>query len=485
MRQLLSIAHVLGALLMVFSATYVLPVAWSLAVDDGTHRSFVLSGVATLAAGALLWGATRRYRRELQARDGVLLVVLGWVTMAAVATVPLLLEIRGLSFTDAFFETMSGLTTTGATVLDGLDHLPEAVNLWRHALNWYGGMGIIVLAVAILPMLGVGGMQLYKAETPGPIKEAKLTPRITQTAKYLWLLYAGITVLCVLALKAVGMNWHDAVCHAFSAMALGGFSTRDANVSGFNSPAIEAVLMLFMMIAVLNFSTHFMALRQRSLRVYVRDAEVFAVWLLILGSALMLACFLYWQGTYPLFMTALRHAAFNTVSIATSSGYMSDDFDKWPIFAPMWLLLLCTVASSAGSTGGGIKMIRVLILLRQAGNELIRMVHPRAVTPLRISGQIVDNRVVFGVMGYMLLWGLSLVVFTFLMMATGLDFVSSFSGIIACLNNTGPGLNVLGPAQNYQSLTDFQTWLCTVAMLAGRLELLTVFVLFMPAFWRK
>ena len=485
MRQLLSIAHVLGALLMVFSATYVLPVAWSLAVDDGTHRSFVLSGVATLAAGALLWGATRRYRRELQARDGVLLVVLGWVTMAAVATVPLLLEIRGLSFTDAFFETMSGLTTTGATVLVGLDHLPEAVNLWRHALNWYGGMGIIVLAVAILPMLGVGGMQLYKAETPGPIKEAKLTPRITQTAKYLWLLYAGITVLCVLALKAVGMSWHDAVCHAFSAMALGGFSTRDASVSGFNSPAIEAVLMLFMMIAVLNFSTHFMALRQRSLRVYVRDAEVFAIWLLICGSALMLACFLYWQGTYPLFMTALRHAAFNTVSIATSSGYMSDDFDKWPIFAPMWMLLLCTVASSAGSTGGGVKMIRVLILLRQAGNELIRMVHPRAVTPLRISGQIIDNRVVFGVMGYMLLWGLSLVVFTFLMMATGLDFLSSVSGIIACLNNTGPGLNVLGPAQNYQPLTDFQTWLCTMAMLAGRLELLTVFVLFMPAFWRK
>jgi trk system potassium uptake protein TrkH len=292
-------------------------------------------------------------------------------------------------------------------------------------------------------------------------------------------------VLCVLALKAVGMSWHDAVCHAFSAMALGGFSTRDASVSGFNSPAIEAVLMLFMMIAVLNFSTHFMALRQRSLRVYVRDAEVFAIWLLICGSALMLACFLYWQGTYPLFMTALRHAAFNTVSIATSSGYMSDDFDKWPIFAPMWMLLLCTVASSAGSTGGGVKMIRVLILLRQAGNELIRMVHPRAVTPLRISGQIIDNRVVFGVMGYMLLWGLSLVVFTFLMMATGLDFLSSVSGIIACLNNTGPGLNVLGPAQNYQPLTDFQTWLCTMAMLAGRLELLTVFVLFMPAFWRK
>jgi trk system potassium uptake protein TrkH len=485
MQQLLSIAHVLGGLLMVFSVTYLMPVVWSLAVSDGTHRSFILSGAATLVVGALLFGATRRHRRELHSRDGALLVVLGWGLMAAVATVPLMLEIEGLSFTDAFFETMSGLTTTGATVLTGLDHLPQAVNLWRHALNWYGGMGIIVLAVAILPILGVGGMQLYKAETPGPIKESKLTPRITQTAKYLWLLYAGLTALCILSLKSLGMTWHEAVCHAFSSMALGGFSTRDASIAGFDSPAIEAVLMLFMMIAVLNFSTHFVALRQRSLQVYVRDQEVFAVWSLIAGSALMLACFLYWKGTYPDFLLALRHAAFNTVSIATSSGFMSDDFDQWPIFAPMWMLLLCTIASSAGSTGGGIKMIRVLILLRLAGNELIRMVHPRAVTPLCLSGQVVDNKVILAVMGYMLLWGLTLVVLSFLMMATGLDLTSAVSGVLACLNNTGPGLNELGPARNYQVLTDFQTWLCSFAMMAGRLELLTVFVLFMPAFWRK
>ena len=485
MQQLLSIAHVLGGLLMVFSVTYLMPVVWSLAVSDGTHRSFILSGAGTLAVGTLLFAATRRHRRELHSRDGALLVVLGWGLMAAVATVPLMLEIEDLSFTDAFFETMSGLTTTGATVLTGLDDLPQAVNLWRHALNWYGGMGIIVLAVAILPILGVGGMQLYKAETPGPIKESKLTPRITQTAKYLWLLYAGLTALCILSLKSLGMTWHEAVCHAFSAMALGGFSTRDASIAGFDSPSIEAALMVFMMIAVLNFSTHFVALRQRSLRVYVRDPEVFAVWSLIAGSALMLACFLYWKGTYPDFLLALRHAAFNTVSIATSSGFMSDDFDRWPIFAPMWMLLLCTIASSAGSTGGGIKMIRVLILLRLAGNELIRMVHPRAVTPLCLSGQVVDNKVVLAVMGYMLLWGLTLVVLSFLMMATGLDLTSAVSGVLACLNNTGPGLNELGPARNYQVLTDFQTWLCSFAMMAGRLELLTVFVLFMPAFWRK
>ena len=485
MRQLLVIAHVMGGLMMIFSATFALPLAWSLAVRDGTHASFLFAGLGCLVAGALLWALTRRHRRELQARDGALLVVVGWVGMAAIATVPLMIEIPGLSFTDAFFETTSALTTTGSTVLAGLDTLPQAVNVWRHALCWFGGMGIIVLAVAILPLLGVGGMQLYRAETPGPMKESKIAPRITQTAKSLWLLYAVITAACVLSLKWAGMSWFEAVCHAFSAMALAGFSTRDASVSGFDSPAIEAVMIVFMMIAVLNFTTHFLALRQRSLRVYVRDPEVFAVWSLILGSCLMLAAFLWWKGVYLGFWTALRHASFNTVSLATSSGYMSDDYDKWPIFAPMWMLFLCTVASSAGSTGGGVKMIRVLILVRLAGHELLRLVHPRAVTPLCIGGQVIEARVILAVLGFMLLYGMTVVALTFLMMATGLDFVSALSGVIASINNTGPGLGVLGPAQNYQPLTDFQTWLCSFAMLAGRLELLTVFVLFIPAFWRR
>ena len=485
MHQLLVIAHVLGGLLMVFSATFLLPLVWSLAVDDGTARSFALAGLGCLVTGLVMWLGTRRFRRELQPRDGALLVVLGWVGMSGAAAVPLVMELPDLSLTDAYFETISALTTTGATVLSGLDTMPQAINVWRHALQWFGGMGIIVLAVAILPLLGVGGRQLFRAETPGPMKESKLTPRIAQTAKYLWLLYALLTLACMLSLRAVGMDWYDALCHAFSATALGGFSNRDASVSAFDSAEIELVLMGFMMLAVLNFTTHFLALRQRSLRVYVRDTEVFAVWVLILSSCLMLAGYLWWQGIYPEFGDALRYASFNTISLATSSGYMSTDYDLWPIFAPMWMLFLGAIASSAGSTGGGIKMMRVLILLKQAALELKRIVHPRAVTPLTLSGHVIDNRVVLAVLGYMLLYGMSLVVLTFVMMATGLDFITAVSGVMACLNNTGPALNLLGPTFTYQHLSDLQTWLFSFAMLAGRLELLTVFVLFTPGFWRK
>jgi trk system potassium uptake protein TrkH len=485
MSTLLCIAHVLGGLLALFSAAYALPLAWALVVDDGTASSFAVSGAATLGAGTLLYMAGRRHRRELQQRDGVLAVTLGWLLMAVAATGPLLLEVPGLSFTDAMFETMSGLTTTGASVLSGLETLPPAINLWRHALNWFGGMGLIVLAVAILPMLGVGGMQLFKAETPGPIKESKLTPRITQTAKYLWLIYAVLTALCIGALRLAGLDWLDAVCHAFSAVALGGFSTRDASISAFDSPIVEGVLAVFMIISVLNFSTHFVALRQRSLRVYVRDSEVFAVWGLMVFSALLLGVYLASHGAYDSFAESFRHAAFNVVSLATSTGYMGEDYDRWPVFAASWLLLLGIVGSSSGSTGGGIKMIRVLILLRHAGNELVRLMHPRAVTPMRLSGQIVDARVVGAVMGFMLLWGLSLVVVSMLLMATGLDAMTAISAAIACLNNIGPGLSMVGPAQNYAPLNDFQTWLCSFAMLAGRLELLTVFVLFTPAYWRR
>lgn len=485
MTLLHSIAHVLGGLLMVFAATFLVPIAWSLGVADGVHRAFIGTGLGCLLTGLALRWLTRRRHREIQPREGCLLVVLAWVAMAAVSAVPLMLTIKGLSFTDAYFESMSALTTTGATVLVGLDNLPESINLWRHALQWFGGMGIIVLAVAILPMLGVGGMQLYKAETPGPMKEAKLTPRVTQTAKYLWLIYAGLTLACVLTLKLTGLSWHDALCHAFSAMSLGGFSTRDASISHYNSPAMEVVLGVFMMLAVLNFTTHFLALRQRSLRVYWRDAEVLAVWTLILGSGVMLAAYLVWQNVYPDLLTGWRFASFNVISIATSSGYMSTDYDKWPIFAPMWMMFLCVVSSSAGSTGGGIKMIRAIILMKQAKHELVRLVHPRAVTPLCVSGQVIDNRVILSVLGYMLLYGATVTVLTFALMASGLDFISSLSGVIASVNNTGPGLNTLGPAQNYQGLNDFQTWLCTLAMLAGRLELLTLFVLLTPQFWRK
>ncbi len=479
------IAHVLGGLLMVFAATFALPLGWSLAVDDGSHVSFLASGVGCLIAGALLWAVTRRFRRELEPRDGALLVVLGWLLMSVAGTAPLLLELPGLSLVDAWFEAVAGLTTTGATVLSGLDHLPQSVNVWRHAMQWYGGMGIIVMAVAILPMLGVGGMQLFKAEMPGPMKERKLTPRITQTAKYLWLIYIGLTAACIVALRWAGLDWFDSVCHAFSALALGGFSTRDASIEGFESPVVEAVLSVFMLMAVLNFSTHFLALRERSPRAYLRDIEARSVLTLILGSAVVLGAYLYATGVYPTLGESLRHATFNTISLSTSTGYMSQDYASWPLFAPLWMLFLACVGSSAGSTGGGIKMVRALVLLKQAGRELNRLVHPRAIAPLTINGHIVENRIIFAVLGYMLLWGATQLMLTFAMLATGMDFVSAFSVVVAAVNNLGPALGQYGPTGNYASLSDFQTTLLAIAMLAGRLELLTFFVVLTPAFWRR
>ena len=475
----------MGMLLGSFSLTYLLPIGTSLLYADGELGVFILAMGFCLLAGFAMWWPVRRYRRELLPRDGFLLVTLAWVLMAAIATVPLMLAIPGLSFTDAFFETMSGLTTTGATVLTGLEHLPPSVNLWRHALNWFGGMGIIVLAVAILPLLGVGGMQLYKAETPGPMKDSKLTPRIAGTAKALWLVYFGITLACILSLKLVGMNWLDAVCHAFAALSLGGFSTYDASVGQFDSPAIEFVLIVFMLLAGINFATHFIALRGRSLQAYWRDAEACAFLALIASSILVCSTFLWVSGTYEGWWTALRHVAFNLVSIATDCGFVSLDYDQWPVFVPMWMLLLSCFAVSSGSTGGGIKMIRALILFKQSQRELQRLVHPAVVNPIRVGEHAIPSGIAGSVLGFIFLYAFTVGELTFLLMASGLDFVSAFTAIIACINNAGPGLNVVGPAQNYGVLTDFQTWICSLAMLAGRLEIFTLFVLFTPYFWRR
>ena len=485
MQRVLAIAHVLGGMLMVMAATYLLPIAWSVGAGDGTTDSFVEAAIGTVAAGLLLWAPTRRWRRELQARDGCLLVVLTWLLMASAAMVPFLLELPQLSVTDAFFESMSALTTTGATVLTGLDALPQSLNLWRHALQWFGGMGIIVLAIAVLPLLGVGGMQLFKAEMPGPMKETKLTPRITQTAKYLWLLYVSLTAMCIVALRAAGMTWFEAVCHGFSALALGGFSTRDDSIGGFDSPAIEMILGVFMLLAVVNFTTHFLALRSRSLEPYARDVEARWVWMSVTGAIVALAAYLWWTGTYADPAQALRVAAFKTVSMATSSGYTGADYEQWPPLAGMGLLMIGGLCSSSGSTGGGIKMARTLVLFKQAGRELLRMSHPRAVRPLLLNRQVVGDHVVLAVLGFMLLYGATLLGVTLLLVATGLDLTSAFGGAYACLNNIGPALGVLGPTDNYAGLTDFQTWICVFAMLAGRLELLTVFVLVTPAFWRR
>jgi trk system potassium uptake protein TrkH len=484
MRNLLSVTQVLGRLLLIFSLTYLIPIVCALIYRDGTLPTFVDSMLSCIGVGGLLVLATRRHRAELKARDGFVLVTLAWTLLAAIATVPLMLH-QHMSFTDAFFETMSGLTTTGATVITGLDHLPPSINLWRHTLNWLGGMGIIVLAVAILPLLGVGGMQLLRAEVPGPIKDTKLTARIGDTAAILWTVYLGITLACILALVLAGMGWFDAICHAFAALSLGGFSTRDASVGAFDSVPIEIVLSVFMVLAALNFATHFTVWRERSLRAYWRDAEARGVLTVLVTSCVACAGYLWFMGTYPDYWAALRWVSFNLISIATDCGFVSTDYSLWPSFIPFFMLFLSSITVSSGSTGGGIKMIRTLVLARQSGRELSRLLHPTMAAPITVGGMEIPKSVVFAILGFTFLYILSLVGLTFLLMFGGLDGTSAFSAVIACINNAGPGLGVVGPATNYQGLSDFETWVCSFTMLLGRLEIFSIVVLFSPQFWRK
>lgn len=481
---ILPVLRVLGLLLILFSVTYLMPIACSLIYRDGRHWDFGLAMACNFVLGFFLWALTRRSKRDIRPRDGFLLVTLSWVMMAVTAALPLMLTIQGLSFTDAMFEAMSGLTTSGATVLKGLDTLAPSINLWRHELVWLGGMGIIVLAVAILPLLGVGGMQLHKAETPGPIKDDKLAPRITQTAKSLWLVYAGLTAICMLSYRVAGMNWFDAVCHSFSTMGLGAFSTHDASFGYFHSPTIEMVGMVFMILAAMNFATHFLAWRQGSLRAYLRDAEAMALLAVLAVACLGVTLFIWHAGTYHSFWTSLRHVSFNLVSMATNSGYFSVDYNRWPIFAPVMFLTLACVCASSGSTGGGIKMIRSLILFKQSDKEMFSLLHPSALRVVKVGGRVIPTKVVMSVLGFIHLYAISVVGLTFILLASGMDFITAFSAIIACVNNAGPGLNLVGTASTYQSLSDFQTWVCTFAMLLGRLEVFTVFLVFTPTFWR-
>jgi trk system potassium uptake protein TrkH len=474
---LLPVAHVFAMVMMVFAATMLAPLIMAIWELDPALWSFVASAFATFVLGALLWLATRRFKRELKTRDGLMLVALTWIALPAVAGFPLW-NYLPINFTRAYFEAASGLTTTGGTVLSGLEYLPRSINLWRHLLSWLGGMGIIVLAVAIFPMLGVGGM-------PGPMKDSRLTPRIGQTAKLLWAAYAGLTAACIVCLKFAGMNWFDAVCHGFSAVALGGFSTYDANIGHFNSLRVEMVLTAFQILAALNFATHYLAWSQRGVRAYFRDAEARAILGVLAASCVGVALFLYFRGTYADFPTALRHATFNVVSIATDGGLHTQDYSQWPIFAPMWMLFLSSIVASSGSTGGGIKMIRTLVLAKQANRELNQLVHPNMVRPLKVGGTVIANRVVFAVLAFVFLYFMSMVTLIFVQLASGLDFMTALSAILACINNAGPGLGLVGPGSNYGVLNEFQTWVCSAAMLLGRLEVFTILVLFTPTLWRK
>jgi len=479
------VLHVLSLVIMIVGVSMLLPLVLSHALRDGTASAFDKGALLVFAAGAVIWLGTRRFKTELQVRDGFLLVALAWTLTPAFAAVPLLLSLPGLSFTNAYFEAASALTATGSTILSGLDRLPASINFWRCQLQWMGGMGVVVLAVAILPLLGVGGAQLFKAETAGPMKDTKLTPRITETAKWLWFIYGLLTFACIVAYWLVGMSWLDATMHAFTTVSLGGFSNHEASIGHFDSAAIEAVAIVFMLLGGINFAMHFRVVRGRSLVPYFRDPETKAFLGLMVGSSLVVAGYLWHNGTYLDASSALRHASFSVVSVATTTGYLSTDYDKWPIFAAMLMMFLCTFACCAGSTGGGIKMVRALIMFKQALRELSRIVHPRAVLRLKYGGEPVDNQIIFAVLAFMLVYGGVMIVATLALLATGLDLTSAYTAVVGSLTNTGPGLGEVGPARNFASLSPFQLWVCVAAMLLGRLELFSLLVVFTPGFWRR
>jgi trk system potassium uptake protein TrkH len=481
----LAVLALVGRMVVLFALLLLVPLAFAVGRHDDAERAFVIATIVTAVAGLLMSVATRRFRRELQPRDGFVLVGMTWLVLPAFGALPLVLAVPGLSITNAYFEAMSAFTATGATALSGLDTLPLSVNVWRCFMQWVGGLGIIVLAVAILPLLGVGGSQLFKAEFSGPLKDQKLTPRIADTARVLWGTYFGLSAACFLAYRLGGMSWTEAFLHMCSTVSLGGFSNYDASFGHFQSPLLEMIAVVFMMLAGISLLMYFTLWRARSVRPLLRNPEVVAFYVVILGAIVLIAGYLLWHDTYDEPWQAVRHTVFHVVSVATTTGYASADYAQWPLFAPLLMILLGCFATCAGSTGGGIKMIRMLLLLKQARRELVRIVHPNVVNPVTLGPNAVSDRVMQAVIAYMMIYGASLVGLTMLLLFSGLDVVTAFTAVIACVNNIGPGLGDVGPAVNYGVLSDFQTWVCTFAMLLGRLELLSVLVLFTPQFWRR
>ena len=481
----LAVVALVGRMVVLFALLMLVPLAFAVLGPEAAEEPFIVATLLTLGCGLLMSVLTRRFRRELQPRDGFILVVMTWVVLTAFGALPLWLAVPGLSATNAYFEAMSALTATGATAITGLDALPLSVNVWRCFMMWVGGLGIIVLAVAILPMLGVGGTQLFKAETAGPMKDQKLTPRIADTARVIWGTYFALSISCFLAYRAAGMSWIDAFLHMCTTVSLGGFSNYDASFGHWNSPLIEGVAILFMLLSGVNLMLYFVAWRARSLGVLWRNAELRGFYIVLLFSVLLILGYLVAHQTYPTWQESLRHTAFHVVSIATTTGYATGDYAQWPLFAPLLIILLGCFATCAGSTGGGIKMVRMLLLLKQSRRELVRIVHPDVVNPVVLGGVAVSDRVMQSVIAFMMMYGATLVGLTMLMLFSGMDIVTAFTAVVACVNNIGPGLGEVGPALNYGGLSDFQTWVCTFAMLLGRLELLSVLVLFTPQFWRR
>jgi len=482
--QFLTIQRILGILLGLFSLSLLPPIAVSMYYQDGSTQAFVDAFLVLLVAGFVFWFPARKHRKELKTRDGFLVVVMFWVTLALSGAVPFYMtKVPEMSFTDAVFESMSGLTTTGATVLAGLDSLPKAVLFYRQFLQWLGGMGIVVLAVAILPLLGVGGMQLYRAETTGPVKDSKMTPRIAETAKALWYIYLTLTILCAVSFKWAGMSWFDAIGHSFSTIAIGGFSTHDASMGFFNSATIEMITVVFMLLAGMNFTLHFLAWRHRSIRHYFADSELRVyVWILAIVS-IITSLYLYFTQMYDTPWMAIHQGIFQTVSIGTTAGFTTTDYSLWPGFLPILLLMTSYAGGCAGSTGGGMKVMRVMLLFKQGYREVLRLIHPNGIFAIKVNNKALAPKIVGAVWGFFALYIFCFSVMYLLLMATGLDIITSFSAVTACLNNLGPGLGDV--SANFGDINSPSKWVLCVAMLLGRLEIFTLLVVLTPAFWRR
>ncbi len=477
------IIRILGILLMIFSVTMIPPLAIAGIYQDGGGMAFFAGFLISLFTGLFLFLPRKKVTGELRIRDGFLVVVLFWTVLSLVGAIPLYLSnIPGLGIADAVFESFSGLTTTGATVIVGLDQLAHSVLFYRQQLQWLGGMGIIVLAVAILPMLGIGGMQLYRAETPGPVKDSKLTPRIAGTAKALWNIYLGLTIACALSYWWAGMSLFDAVSHSFTTVAIGGFSTHDESIGWFESSRIELICILFMVISGVNFSLHFVAVRGLSIEPYRKDPE-FRTYIgaLILVTIISLLVLFFQQGVG--FSEAFRDALFHTVSVATTTGFATENFSAWPAFLPTLLIFSSFIGGCAGSTGGGIKVIRFLLLFKQGSREIQKLIHPSAIFKIRVGGAPLSENIIEAVWGFFATYVALFFIFMLILMADGLDQVTAFSAVAACMNNLGPGLGDV--AANYAGVSDLAKWVLSIAMLFGRLEIFTLLVLFSPHFWRS
>jgi trk system potassium uptake protein TrkH len=486
-----SVQRVLGLLLAIFSLSMLPPIGFALWFEEPdtameTVRVFIESFFIIAIVGLLLWYPARRNKRDLRLRDGFLIVALFWVVLGVFGAAPFYLaETLEVTFTDAVFESISGLTTTGATVLSGLDDLPKGILYYRQQLQWFGGLGIIVLAVAVLPLLGVGGMQLYRAESPGPVKDAKLTPKITKTAAALWYIYLGITVLCCLSYWAAGMDFFDAICHSFSTVAIGGFSTHDSSMAFFSDEHawVELVAVIFMFISGINFALHFLAFRERSIRQYLMDPEFLTyVRILSVVFVIMAVSLFFFYSSLPTVLDTIRAALFQTVSIATTTGFTTYAFTDWPGALPTLLIFTSFIGGCAGSTAGGMKVVRWSLMYRQGMREFQRLVHPSAEIPVKLGSKAVHPRVVDSVWGFFAVYVVVFTVLLLIMMMTGLDQSTAFSAVAATLNNLGPGLGDV--ANGFGDVSSVAKWAAVCAMLLGRLEIFTLLVLVTPMFWR-